>query len=264
VWPRIAEACADVFAATKRPRGGLVALVLTFLLGLVLASRWGLRGLVPLVVLVGAANLVALDVARARSRVWSAARLPLDEPGQAPPHASPDRLTAPTAWTLGALATAIDAARRGRYGDAHALVPRIDRKLLRTEEARLLEAVRGMVSLGLGDDRRAAELAVSALPTGAEELDRCLGRALVGNAWAYPERLSRIDDAWAAAGVADEGPDALPRLRRLVRIRLAATPVEALPSEEARELGEEARAVGDHELASDLDVRARLPSGYRG
>jgi hypothetical protein len=116
--------------------------------------------------------------------------------------------------------------------------------------------------MGLGETGRAAQQAAAALPTGSEELDTCLGRTVVAEAWGDPARLAALQAAWDRAGVS-AGP--LSRLRVLVRIRLDAGHLDALGAmgaQAARELSDEARAIGDDELASELDARGR-PAAYR-
>ena len=100
---------------------------------------------------------------------------------------------------------------------------------------------------------------MTALPTGSEDLDTCLGRTVVSEAWNDPARLSAIRMAWDRAGVR-RGP--LSRLNTLVRIRLDEGQLDRVPLPEARELSDEARAIGDDELAAELDARSR-PTAYR-
>lgn len=228
-------------------------------------ARWGWRGVVPVVTLAVVAFVVARDVVKARASVESAAQLPLTDPRQVPEEtgAREDPLAAPTTVTLRRLAAAINAARRGRYMEAHELVPRIDRARLRPREIQLLDAVRAMVSIGLGDDHRAAQQAIEVLPTGSDELDACLGRAIIADAWRSPDRLRVIDSAWTEAGVDLEGQGALTRLRRLVRVRVGQRDVDQLATAEARALSDDARAIGDEELAVELDLRARQSRSYR-
>ncbi len=149
--------------------------------------------------------------------------------------------------------------RRARYAEAGGLVPQIHRDLLRSEELQLLDAVRAMISMGLGSTHRAAQQAVAALPTGSEELDACLGRTVISDAWDDPVRLRAIGAAGERAGVV-RGP--LGRLLGLVRLRIDTRGLEEIKAPEARELSDEARAIGDDELASELDARPR-PNAYR-
>ena len=261
MWEPILEWCAEILGVTVRSRLGLLVLGCAVLLGLgiFLSLRWGYEGWVGPVLLVAFAVVAARQVTRARDAVWRAACRPLDarEPHavDAPPHG----LMAPTAASLRRLAEAVDAVRRARYVVAAELTPQVHRDLLRPEEIQLLDAVRAMISVGLGSTQRAAQQAVTALPTGSEELDTCLGRAMVTDAWNDPGRLTAIERAWDRAGVS-QGP--LSRLGTLVRIRLDAERIDTLESLDARALSDEARAIGDDELASELDARAR-PAPYR-
>jgi hypothetical protein len=262
VWAWLAELCADVFAATHRARpaprlrvyAGLAFLVVGSAVGY---ASSGLRGLVPAGLLALFALVLAGEVLSARESVVRAALLPLDQPGQRPRRRAIDRFTAPSAVTLNALAAAIDSARRGRFAEANDLCRLVQRDLLHPAEARLLDATRAMVSLGLGDRRRAAQQAAAALPTGCAEIDATVGRAILAEAWMVEERLRAIDAAWGAAGVGEACDDVLPRLRALVRARLDPPSIAALPAVAAQELADEARALGDLELASELAARGR-------
>jgi hypothetical protein len=256
VWELIFEWCAEMFGVTVASKlGQLVFFCLSlFVVGLVLSMRWGLAGFgVPVLVVLFSA-LAARQVAAARNDVWRAACSSLDDETRTSP-----RLLAPTAGSLARLAEAVHAVRRGHYVAAADLLPRIERRLLRPEEGQLLDAVRAMISVGLGSTQRAAQQAVAALPTGSEDLDTCLGRTVVSEAWNDPTRLTAIQTAWDRAGVR-RGP--LSRLSTLVRIRLDADQLDTVPGPEARDLSDEARAIGDDALAAELDARSR-PAAYR-
>ena len=58
-----------------------------------------------------------------------------------------------------------------------------------------------MISVGLGATHRAAQDATEALPTGSADLDTCLGRTVVTDAWNDPVRLRAIEAAWRRAGI---------------------------------------------------------------
>lgn len=258
------EWCADAFGVTVRSRLFMLLLgaLLLVVLGVVMMEGIGLEGwLLPL-----ALALLALAAARsvlsARTRVWRAACLPLDDPRQSPEADSARPLLPPTAIALHRLAVAVDCVRRGRYVEATEALPQIDRDLLRSEENQLLDAVRALISLGLGDSQRAARQAVAALPTGSEELDSRLGRTVVSEAWNDPARLLAIYEAWERAGLHHDRKGSLGRLQRLTRLRVDTGAIDELRAEEARDLSDEARAIGDDDLASELDARSRL-SAYR-
>lgn len=167
-----------------------------------------------------------------------------------------------TARAVRVLGVAVDDVRRGRVAAANDALPRIERSLLRADEARLLDAVRAMISLGLGDTRKAAQIAAAALPTGSEELDACLGRVLIAEAWNEPARLRGIQADWSTKGVAPDQDNALSRLHRLTRLRIDLRLLDNVGAAEARALSTEARAVGDEDFAADLEARAR-ESAYR-
>lgn len=264
MWELLLEWCADIFGVTIRSRLGhlFVACAVLLLLGLLLAERWGLLGGLFPAALLALGALAARDVARARDAVWRAACLGLEAPRQAPKGGFEERLLAPTSVALYRLAASVNDVRRGNYAEANERLPRIERDLLRLEEVQLLDAVRAMISLGLGDARRAAQQAAGALPTGSAELDVSLGRAVLADAWNLPERLRAIDRAWDRAGVALEPDGALSRLQKLAKIRLNARLLEQIPGPEARHLSDEARAIGDEELAAELEARSRA-GAYR-
>jgi hypothetical protein len=196
-------------------------------------------------VIVGASSLAARRVATARNAVWRAAFGALDGP---PAPMGRRGAIAPTVASLLGLADAVRAARRGLFDDANTLLVHIDRERLRPEEIDLLDTV-------LRKGSRSAALE----PDGDEPPDTAIGRATVAHAWSDPDKLAAIERALDRAGV-EAGP--LARLRGLVRIRQGGQRIEALRPPEARELSDEARAMGDEELASELDARAR-PTAYR-
>jgi hypothetical protein len=264
VWAWILEGCAEIVGANASGRRlpAVLATLAVAVLALVLGVAFGWRGLAPLAFLVLVVHVTALDVFRARDALWRAAVRPLDDPTQAPSWAGDPRITAPSAVALHRLSRAIDHARRGAFVAASDLAPIIDRDLLRAEELRLLDAVRALVSTGLGDEARAAQLAAVALPTGSDAIDAQLGRVLLARAWDDPARLRAIDAAWRDAGVRLRQAGALPELRRLTRIRLEPPTAAELVGADARPLAEHARAIGDDGLATELEVASR-PAPYR-
>jgi len=260
VWEILLEQCASLLGLTvRRSRGALVvACIVLGAFNLIAIELWRTNGLVITLGLLAFAAMVGLQVAGARDALWRAACLPLDDPRQPPPDLATfkDHLP-PTAHALRRLGTALDDVRRGRYTVANDALPRIDRALLRAEELRLFNAVRAMISIGLDDLPNAAQLANAALPTGSEELDMHLGRAVIAEAWHQPERLRAIHAAWDGAGIAPDQDGTLGRLHRLTRLRIDERLLEGLDATEARTLSSEARAVGDEDLAADLESRAR-------
>ena len=254
------EWCAGVFGVTARSRLGQFQLfcVLMFALGMLLSARWGLGAWVVPLALTAFAVAAARQVSAARDAVWRAACLGLDDPAQRPAEAGGATL-GPTARSLARLAEAVDRVRRGGFAGALELVPQIHRELLRPEEVQLASAVRAMISVGLGATERAARQAVAALPTGSVDLDVCLGRTVISEAWNDPARLRAVYTAWEHAGV-NAGP--LLRLQRLTRLRIDVGGLERIAAPEARDLSDEARAIGDAELAAELDARGRQ-SAYR-
>lgn len=259
MWETIIEWCADLFGVTVHSRlGQLVVFVAgIFLVGVLLAARWGYGSLIVPVGLLGLSVAAARQVSRARDELWRAACLDLGDPEQRPPERP--KLQAPTAAALTGLAAAVDLVRRTRYAAAGEIVPQIQRDLLRAEEVQLLDAVRAMISLGLGEPSRAASQAAAALPTGSADLDACLGRMLVADAWHNLARLGAIHAAWQRTGVKD-GP--ISRLSTLMRLRFDERELEHVPQDLVRDLAEDARAVGDDALASELEIRARA-NAYR-
>jgi hypothetical protein len=223
------EWCADIFGVTTRSRLAhlIVACAVILIFGVLLVERWGLSGALAPALLFGLSALLAREVSHARDAVWRAACLGTEAPLQAPAEGFEGRLLAPTAVALYRLAAAVNDVRRGSYAEANERLPGIDRERLRPEEVQLLEAVRGMISLGLGDVRRAAQQAAGALPTGSHELDVSLGRALLADAWGAPDRLRAIDRAWERAGVGHDpgrrpAPGSGPRARGAAPLRRSA------------------------------------------
>lgn len=245
-----------MLGVTARRRIALLmaACTLLVMLGIFLWSRWGLAGFLLPAILFGIAIAASREVAAARDELWRAACLPLSAPGQRP--ASPRRqLSPPTAAALLVLADVVDRVRRGRYADANDLLPRVDRGMLRDEERHLYDAAVAMISLGIGDAKRAAQKAVIALPTGSDDLDQRLGRAVIADAWRTSDRLDAIARAWRRAGVDEQSGTPLAKLSKLMRVRIDDSLLDKLSTDEARALSEEARAIGDADLAAELDVR---------
>jgi hypothetical protein len=261
LWALLFEWCAGIFGGTVKSRLGQLVLMsfAVLLLGVVLSLRWGPVGWAAPAVIVALMVAAARQVSEARDAVWRSACLDVRDPRRRSLEDASSRILAPTSASLYRLAEAVHCVRRARYAEAGALVPQIHRDLLRPEEIQLLDAVGAMVSMGVGSSKRAAQQAVAALPTGSEELDACLGRTVIADAWNDPARLRAIGAAWERAGVA-RGP--LGRLLGLVRIRIDTRALDEIEVPEARELSDEARAIGDDELASELDARSR-PNAYR-
>lgn len=264
MWGLLLEGCVRIFGLTARPRADqLVGACLGLaLLGLLCLEVWGPAGLlVPAsLLLLGAA--AALQVVQARDAAWRAASLHLDDPRQRPDPSAIKSAVTPTADTLRRLGVALDDVRRGRYAAAHEALPRIERAHLRPDEARLLDAAHALTALGLGNMRVAAQHAAAAIPTGSEELDASLGRAVLAESWSEPERLRVIQTEWESAGITPDQDGALARLHRLTRLRIDVRLLEDVSATEARALSTEARAVGDEDLAADLEARAR-ENAYR-
>jgi hypothetical protein len=217
--------------------------------------------MLPGALLFTAGAMAARGVVAARGELWRAACLELDDPRQRPRANVAGILIGPTATAVAKLARAVDAVRRGELVEANEVAQLIDRDLLLAGEARLLDAVRAMVSLGMGDDRSAAQQAILALPTGSVPFDGPLGRVAVAEAWGSAARLAEIDAAWEAQGVGGDPDSTLARLHRLVKLRLHGD-MDLVSPDEARAIGDEARAIGDDRLAAELDARARS-STYR-
>lgn len=263
MWGLLFESCAEAFGLTRRVRPFVFVLVVGLGLGLTTLSfaEGGPRGLIALGLVLALVGSSAAQVLAARRALWRAARAGADE-AAGEWSGGEYRDLAPTAQTLHALARAVTEAKRGKHLEASYTLRRVDRGRLRLDEERLFDATRAMVSLGLGEMKRAALQAVSALPTTIAEIDAELGRTVVAEAWRDPDRLRDIDEVWAAQGIRPGTKQPLPRLRAIVRLRIDAEARDALETWEARALADEARAIGDEALAADLESRAR-PTAYR-
>lgn len=258
------EWCAEAFGVTVRSRLTylLIGTLLLIFLGVVMMEGLGPEGWLLPLALAALAFWTARSVLAARTRLWRAACLDLDDPQQEPGPFADRMLLPPSATALHRLSHAVNDVRRGRFTEATEALPLIDRDLLRAEENQLLDAVRALISLGLGDSQRAARQAVAALPTGSEELDGRLGRTVVSEAWNDPARLAAIYEAWERAGLHHDRQGSLGRLQRLTRLRIDTSALDEVHGEEARALSDEARLIGDDDLASELDAKARQ-SVYR-
>ncbi|AUX25253.1 hypothetical protein SOCEGT47_057970 [Sorangium cellulosum] len=274
-WTWLLEWCAEALGATDGPAGCpeagarrrrrslfFLALSLLIVASFFLGELWGLKGLLPSVALFLLAVQATRAVLDARAAVWRAAALDLDDPAQRPPEGADPWFAPPTARVLRALAAVIDAARRERYAIALERLTHVERAALRPDEARLLDAARALLSLGLGDPARAAQQAILALPTGIDAIDARLGRVVLADAWRSPARLEAIERAWRRELRGGATSEALSRLLSLSRLRFLPDALEALDAAEARALSAEAWAIGEEELAAALEARAR-PGIYR-
>ena len=260
-WSDVLEWCAEAFGATRRSRW-LPFLALTYgsiVVSIVFGARWGFfEALAPAAIVLIIGPYVAHKVVRARDELWRAACLDLEDPRQMPrPMRCFRPFLAPTAIAVARLAVAVDQARRGSLKRANEVVSEVERRLLRDDEVRLLEAIRALSTLASGDKRRAAQQAVLALPSGSEAIDADLGRVVVEDAWREPARLAAIDAAWDKEGIGVDHDGALARLRVLVRMRAFGGDVASLGHAEARALVDDARAIGDEDLATELESHAR-------
>lgn len=168
------------------------------------------------------------------------------------------------ARALQRLAVAVDLARRGQPEAALRFIEEIHEGHLEPDERRLLLGVRAIAAQRLGDRSRAATLARSAFPVGAPDFDERLGRIYAESAWHDATRLSRAYDEWRVVGYVPDPSNPVGRLLSLVDLKLHR---EEPPSSqaEAEILAEEARALGDRELAERAlsVVRAKRRVDYR-
>lgn len=256
VWETLMELCAGMLGATQRKRTGALVLfnVALCLLTLRLVLVEGpLALVVPLLATVAIA-LPPVHVILTRSRLWRTAGLTLDTAAQRPP-AEGGALGGHTSRSLRALTILVDRVRHGDHAGAEELVREVDRDLLRPEELALLDAARSLIlAVGLGGAGRVARRAV----LGADA-DVSFARTLFAGAWRDGDRLVALLGAWPAAP-AQRGTYA--RLPRLARLASAPEDLRGVERAEARELAEEARALGDDGLAAELDALAR-PAAYR-
>lgn len=260
MWEVLLEWSAGVLGLTARPRTGqlVVACVVIGCFALMMLEVWGIAGLLVPAAVIAVVGNAAREVAAARDSLWRAAHLHLDDPRQTPENAPPSLGAKPaSATTLQLLGVAVNDARRARYGAANDALPGIDRALLRPDEVRLLDAVRAMISLGLDDAITGAQRAALAIPTGSEEIDAHLGRAVIAAAWSKPAQLRVIQADWDSRGITPDQDGTLARLHRLTRLRIDERLIENVGAVEARALSSEARAVGDEDFAADLEARAR-------
>lgn len=259
MWEVLLEWSASVLGLTARPRTGQLVIACAVIGGfaLMMLEVWGVAGLLVPAAVIAVVGNAAREVAAARDALWRAAHLHLDDPRQPPAPASSLTAKPASATTLQALGLAVNDARRARHDAANDALPRIDRALLRADEARLLDAVLAMISLGLDDAITGAQRAALAIPTGSEEIDAHLGRAVIAAAWSKPAQLRVIQADWDSKGIAPDQDGTLARLHRLTRLRIDERLIESVGAVEARALSSEARAVGDEDFAADLEARAR-------
>jgi len=184
--------------------------------------------------------------------------LPADlDPGDFDPYTLRGR----SLFQLGAAFRDVVAGRTTRGDRALDLV---DRAELGPWELRIYEACRTLAALSRGERHVASRLAPLALATGHDEVDRAVAVALVRGAWQDPVRLRAIERSLCLGG-----PDAV-RLATLAGLRAAelADTVGRLPAvgllpETLHQASEDARSVGDDELAERLLAEAERGGVYR-
>lgn len=237
MWEIYLEWCAEIFGVAVRSKlGQLIAFSLSmFALGLFLSMESGLAGWALPVFMVVTASLVARRVTVARNLLWRVACAP-------DPVAATRGAPGPAGRTVSSLELltgAVRALQDGRFEDASRLADRADPKLLRLEEQHLRDTVRATAS--------------------SRDPEPRLDRAVIARAWRDPSLLAAIEGAWDRAGL---GRASLSKLPGLLRIRLDGQRIEEVKPAEAREMSDDARAIGDEELADQLDARARA-AAYR-
>jgi hypothetical protein len=163
------------------------------------------------------------------------------------------------AQSLLALARAFEAARWGDSIGAEIGLARVERAELGEQETRLYDAVRVLVALDRGDERRASQLAPLALPTGNAAIDRTIGRLMVQSAWSDEGRLAAVERALQRTG------RSVRPLALLCSARRQADQGSQLPlAERFRvEVSDEARRVGDDALAEEVLSWGSRRGGYR-
>ena len=157
------------------------------------------------------------------------------------------------------LARAFEAARWGDSIGAEIRLARVERADLGEQESRLYDAVRVLVALDRGEERRASQLAPLALPTGNAAIDRTIGRLMVQAAWGDEDRLAAVERALQRTG------RPVRPLALLCSARRSADQGSQLPlAERFRvEVSEEARRVGDDALAEEVLSWGSRRGGYR-
>lgn len=153
-----------------------------------------------------------------------------------------------------ALAEAFLAVRRRDTISAESALARVARDDLGAWEQRVFDAVRALARLEESDQKRAAELAPLALPTGAPAVDRALAVAMVRAAWKDDLRLRAI--ARALEGVGDHVRD----VWLAAEARLGRAPEGA---GDAHVAAVAAGEIGDDELRERLLVARAESRGYR-
>jgi hypothetical protein len=201
--------------------------------------------------------------ARARRLLIEAAVRPLT----GTPALEKDAITAPRLLpgrAIQTLAVATDHARRGRVVEAAALTHGIDEPLLDDDELRLLAGVRAIIADRQRDRAAAARLAIAAFPVGAPDIDERLARIFAVASWHDATRLARAWEDWSSDGFVASTDEGVGRLLWLMEVKLGHRDAGDDP-ESADVMAEEARALGDRELADRIvsESRAGKASDYR-
>ncbi|NUO53676.1 MAG: hypothetical protein HOV80_32915 [Polyangiaceae bacterium] len=199
--------------------------------------------------------------AKARVRVLVAATRALDEGAPLDPAAVTTPAILP-GRSLGLLAVATDAARRGDAVLAGTALDGIDLAFLHADERRLLAGVRAIVADRTGDRATAARFGLMAFPVGAPDIDERLGRIFAERNWHDATKLSRAYEDWLSHGFLPEVESPIGRLLLLIDVKLGRLDPASV-AQDVRLLEAEARSLGDRELADKIRDEALPFPGSR-
>ncbi len=165
------------------------------------------------------------------------------------------------AGSLLALRDAFLAASHGDSLQAEISLRGVDRSDLGDWENRVFMAVRVLICLDQGEERRAAQLAPLALPTGSADLDRRLGLMMLRASWEDTGRLGAIERGLFVAGAALHDLVLLCRVRieELTRGEISTR----LSPRVCRRVCAAAEQAGDERLATALAASSASQGAYR-
>lgn len=235
-------------------------------LALLVVWRWGLTNPATALTLLGGALGVGAVFFLIRAHARAQLLLVATRPTTDAPALLAESVSAPfllDARPLQELTLGLDRLRRGDASGAGSAIASIDEDRLESDERRLLWAVRALVAERTGDHKRAQLTAVTAFPTGAEEIDGALAALLVDGALHDGARLTALLESFEGHGVRASDDSSVGRSFRFALVKLGRLAPSALPADERAAAIARAQAQPDRELEARLVRGAPEKADYR-
>lgn len=235
-------------------------------LGLLVVWRWGLTNPATALAMLGGAFAFGAVFFLIRAHARARLLLVATRPTESAPALQGSSVSAPfllDARPLQELALGLDRLRRGDAPGAAAAISGLDEARLEGDEQRLLWATRALIADTTGDKKHAQLTAVTAFPTGAEEIDGALAALLIDGALHDGTRLTALLESFEAHGVRANDDSHVGRSFRFALVKLARLAPSALPAGERSAAIARAQAHGDRELEARLVRGAAEKADYR-